>query len=92
MILTEEEKRQLKELQNHPWFKVLQKIEKEASNILFSKLSVLNLENPDNLKQIKEWQIYQKARNYFLFNVKSHLVEATSYTNEDMLRTVDDYE
>lgn len=91
MILTEEEKNQLKQLQNHAWFKVLEKIEKEARDILFSQLSVLNLEDKNNLETIKRHQIYQKARTDFLFNVRTHLIERQSLTNENMLNTVDNY-
>ena len=91
MILTEEEKRELKQLQNHPWFKVLQKIEKEASSILFERLATFNLENEENLKEIKKRQIYQKARKDFLFDVESHLYEITILNNEDMLKIVDNY-
>lgn len=91
MILTEDEKSQLKQLQNHPWFKVLEKIEKEARDILFSQLSVLNLEDKNNLEIIKRHQIYQKARTDFLFNVRTHLIERQSLTNENMLNTVDNY-
>lgn len=73
MILNEEQKRDLENLKNTPWYKVLLEIEKEARNELFARLSEYDLDNQDNIQNIKEWQIYANARKDFIQNIEGHL-------------------
>lgn len=73
MILNEEQKRDLENLKNTPWYKVLLEIEKEARNELFARLSEYDLDNQENIQNIKEWQIYANARKDFIQNIEWHL-------------------
>jgi len=73
MILTEEQKQELKNLKQHPWFKILEMIELEASRDLGKILSIANLDDENVLKTIKKNQIYMTARQDLLQNVDNHL-------------------
>lgn len=91
MILNEDDKRQLKELKKHPWFKILERLEQEASNILFKHLSNFDLSNPESIKIIQKEQIYQKARNDFIYNTEDHLKEIQEFNTEWMLNIIENY-
>ena len=73
MILTEEQKRDLENLKNSPWYKVLKEIEKEANDELFSRLATFNLDDEKDIETIKKYQIYQRARNDFFQNIDWYL-------------------
>lgn len=73
MILNEDQKLHLEEMKQSMGYKVLLEIEKEARNELFARLSEYDLDNQDNIKNIKEWQIYANARKDFIQNIEGHL-------------------
>jgi len=75
MKITKEEKELLKELKNHPWFKILEKIEDEAINNLWKFLLNSDLNNEKDIEVIKKNQIYVKARRDFMKNIDNHLKE-----------------
>jgi len=79
MKLTNTEKDDLDSLKNHPWYKVLQTIEKEANDELFLRLSTFDIDNEKDRLEIKKWQIYQRARNDFFNNIEAYTREI--YTN-----------
>ena len=75
MKLSQEEKDDLESLKRQPWYKVLLKIEKEANDELFWRLATFDLDNKDDVLEVKKWQIYQRARNDFFQNIESYTRE-----------------
>ena len=75
MKLSQEEKDDLESLKWQPWYKVLLKIEKEANDELFWRLATFDLDNKDDVLEVKKWQIYQRARNDFFQNIESYTRE-----------------
>jgi len=75
MILTKEQKEDLKQLKKMPWFKVLELIEKEANDELFWRLATFDIDDEKDRNTIKQWQIYQRARTDFFNNTESYLRE-----------------
>jgi len=73
--LTAQDREDLKLLKNHPWFRVLEKIEVDASISLGNALQTMDLENVENIAIIKKNQLYSKARKDFLWNIDAHLSE-----------------
>lgn len=78
MKLNKEQKLQLQELKNHPWYKILEMIEKEATGNLWELLLTANLEDEKNLEIIKKNQQYMKARRDFFHNIETHIKEIYS--------------
>lgn len=76
MKLTTEQKAELKQLKNMPWWKVLEAIEKEANDELFWRLATFDIDNEQDRLTIKKWQTYAQARKDFFNNTESHLKEA----------------
>lgn len=66
MKLTKEEINQLKELRQHPWFKILERIEEEERRKLWEMLITAKLDDEEQMKILRENQIYAKARKDFL--------------------------
>ncbi len=75
MKLSQEEKDDLESLKRQPWYKVLLKIEKEANDELFSRLATFDLDNKEDVLEVKKYQIYQRARNDFFQNIESYTRE-----------------
>lgn len=72
MKLTQQQLADLKALEQMPWFKVLVEIEKEARIKLWNDFLDMDLSNEDNLKILRENQIYIKARKDFLNTYKRY--------------------
>ena len=66
MKLTKEELNQLKEMRETQWFKILERIEKEERQKLWEMLLTADLNDENQMKIIRENQIYVKARQDFL--------------------------
>ena len=75
MILTTDQLESLKQIKKHPWYKVLELIEETASNNLWNLLLEADLTKEENLKIVKDNQLYIKARRDFLQNIEKHLKE-----------------
>jgi len=75
MKLNKDQKRSLEQFKEHPWFKVLKVIEKEAKTELFERLSKFDVDNEKDREVIKKWQVYQNARDDFFQNTDKHLRE-----------------
>ena len=73
MKLTPEQKEDLEQLTKMSGWKVLLQINEEANTTLFKNLSNLDLSNPQNIENIKEWQIYKNARRDFFKDTDRHL-------------------
>lgn len=69
------DKENLKLLKNHPWYKVLQKIEEEEDRILWKRLATFNMDDEKDLKTIKWYQLYKKARDDFFMNTERYTRE-----------------
>lgn len=80
MKLSKDQKEELRALKNHPWFKILELIEKEAKNDLWELLLKADLTKEDQLEVLKKNQLYMKAREDFLQNIDRHLQESYSPT------------
>ena len=80
MKLDKDQKEDLKSLKNHPWFKVLELIEKQAKNDLWELLLKADLTKDDQLEVLKKNQLYMKAREDFLQNIDRHIQESYSPT------------
>ena len=57
MNLTQDQKADLKSLKNHPWYKILELVEKEASDELFKRLATFDL---DNEKDVEVMKIFER--------------------------------
>lgn len=75
MKLSQEEKDFLISLKQHPWYKVIHKIEEDAKNELWKKLLEADLSNQEDIKIIQKNQIYQQARDDFFKNIDKHTRE-----------------
>lgn len=75
MILNDLEKKDLENLKLHPWFKILEKIEREKRVELWEYLITLDLTKEENIKMITNYKIYAEARQDFLDNVSNHLAK-----------------
>ena len=75
MKLTKDEIESLKSFKNHPWYKILEKIENKASIDLWNLLLSWDLTDEKILDVIKKNQVYHKARKDFFENVESHIKE-----------------
>lgn len=75
MQLTKDEIESLKSLKNHPWYKVLEKIEFQATVDLWNLLLKGNLNDEKQIEIIKTNQLYHKARQWFFENVEKHIIE-----------------
>jgi hypothetical protein len=73
MILTKSDKEYLKWLTSHPWYKILERIETQASNDLWELLLSGDLEDTAVLDMIKKNQLYAKARKDFFSNITTHI-------------------
>ena len=81
MILTPEQKRDLENLKDSAWYKVLKLIEKESNDELYERLSTFDIDNEEDKKTIKRFQIYKKAREDFFNNIDSYLREVYTPSN-----------
>ena len=72
MKLTQQQLADLKALEIMPWFKVLQEIEQEERIKLWELMMSWDLNDENQLKVIRENQIYVKARKDFLNTYKRH--------------------
>lgn len=75
MELTKQDIEYLKALKDHPWYKVLERLENEATINLWKLLLSWNLEDQANLDIIKRNQIYHTARKDFFKNIEKHIRE-----------------
>lgn len=66
MKLTKEELAQLKEMRESAGFKILERIEEEERQKLWEMLLTADLSDENQMKIIRENQIYVKARQDFL--------------------------
>lgn len=73
MILNEQEKKDLEEMKNSRGWQILEKIEKEARQLLWEELMKFNTTNQDDLDKIQKYQIYAEARQDFFKNTENHL-------------------
>lgn len=66
MKLTKQELNYLKEMRETQWFKILEKIEEEERRKLWEMLLTADLSDENQMKIIRENQIYAKARKDFI--------------------------
>ena len=66
MKLTKQELNYLKEMRETQWFKILEKIEEEERRKLWELLLTADLSDENQMKIIRENQIYAKARKDFI--------------------------
>lgn len=78
VLLTKDEIGYLKSLKDYPWYKVLEKIERQASIDLWQLLLKWDLNDEKILEVIKRNQLYAKARTDFFENIETHIREIYS--------------
>lgn len=78
MNLTKDDKEALKSILNHPWFKVIEKLEEEARINLWVTASTL-MTSDKTIEEIKpeleRLRIYLQARTDFIANIKANSSE-----------------
>ena len=73
MQLTEQEQRDIEEMKNTQWWKILEKIEKEARQLLWERMMKFNVSDEKDIENIKNFQIYAEAREDFFSNIEKLL-------------------
>lgn len=70
--MNDKEKDILKSLTEHPWFKLLEKLEEEALNQLWRDMFSLDISKPEEVQRMRELQIKAVARQEFFQDIISH--------------------
>lgn len=73
MVLSEEDRVNLVNLTKHPWYKVLEKIEKEFTDEYLWAYKHIDLDNEKAIWILKELQIYTKWREEFFRETEKYV-------------------
>ena len=75
-MLSEEDKKSLQSLKNHPWYQVLVRLNEEATNQFWHYVATnFDPTNPEHLKAFETCKIYAQARKEFLTMTEKHIQE-----------------
>jgi len=75
--MTEDQKSLIQALVKHPWFAIVEELEKQESIRLGQSLIHADLSDEKQLKILRENQIYAKARRDFLENIRQATIDVS---------------